>query len=704
MPTEMTTMCFHTRDAAVREEGTFTFRIPGGRLRNAAAKVALASCEFPMVQWTVEEEWNRFYVNEGIGLTPDTHTVEVFRNEFSVGSVHLPLRMNPVVGVRRHAGVGVAVTCKYPHGLADDVLTGREVFLAGALTGDVSLTELHALRRVSVADATTIVLRCASDRVDSGVHSLLVSNAESPRELARLLRHRLRGVVADLKFDVSYDAHEDRMLVNATSETTDGDSIRFGACALMRRCGISTMAVRLVDFRATWPSERTSFWDFSYIPSGFYAPCHRPMCTGQPLRLGAELEAALNRTYFPVTKAGEAEHQLVFSDPNGRIATCAIPAGRYTTDRLARYLTGAMTAAMHPIDPTVEYTVVHEDDRFAFTCEHRSADGHVSPAPFSILFHHPLCADAARFGFPAQPLGGSDTYVAAHPCRTARGVDGRLCTNVVRVSEITEQKRFVMHVTTPPPMIAVLKGRVGASDTATHIRLRTYVNRAPFSHGLQAGDLVMVSECGPAVIVAEEGEVRVEGVRTALPPRLTCVVLDDEEDADPTCLALLVPALDGLEDVDCALQLTCVLQPWNMCLGVHPRSLPAHLVGYPHGATQWGVDGALRNARGCRIPPFVAPHVHALDHPDYILITFSESSGATMEHAYGGENRQVFCKLSLYPLFREERMLPRDTALLRDQLTTFTIAFWNPDMATPYHFHGCDFSFSLNFLSAVPEA
>ena len=71
--------------------------------------------------------------------------------------------------------------------------------------------------------------------------------------------------------------------------------------------------------------------------------------------------------------------------------------------------------------------------------------------------------------------------------------------------------------------------------------------------------------------------------------------------------------------------------------------------------------------------------------------------------AYDGENRQVFCKLSLYPLFREERMLPRDTTLLRDNLHTFTLAFWNPDLRTPYHFHGAEFSFSLNFVSVVPE-
>ena len=95
--------------------------------------------------------------------------------------------------------------------------------------------------------------------------------------------------------------------------------------------------------------------------------------------------------------------------------------------------------------------------------------------------------------------------------------------------------------------------------------------------------------------------------------------------------------------------------------------------------------------------------MHCLDHPDYVLLTFSESSGAGLTHSYDGEHKDVWCKLSLFPLFREERMLPRDTTLLSNQLSRFTIAFWNPDMRTPYRFHGAQFSFSLAFVSIVPE-
>ena len=66
MPLEATTLCFHTRDAVARDDSKLTFELAGQRLRSEAVKVALASCEFPMVQWTIEEDWARFYVNEGV--------------------------------------------------------------------------------------------------------------------------------------------------------------------------------------------------------------------------------------------------------------------------------------------------------------------------------------------------------------------------------------------------------------------------------------------------------------------------------------------------------------------------------------------------------------------------------------------------------------------------------------------------------------
>ena len=167
-------------------------------------------------------------------------------------------------------------------------------------------------------------------------------------------------------------------------------------------------------------------------------------------------------------------------------------------------------------------------------------------------------------------------------------------------------------------------------------------------------------------------------------------------------IALRVPKqIDGLGDPGVCVQIASDPEPWSMHFG-KPRSLPAHLMGFPASAVLWGVHGTIGNDEGALLPPYEAPHSHCLDHPDYVLLTFSESAGATLEHSYDGECRQVFCKLSLYPLFREERMLPRDTTLLQSNLTRFTLSFWNPDLRTPYKFHGAQFSFSLNFVSPLP--
>jgi hypothetical protein len=712
MPTEMMTICFHTRDAIERKDASFTFRLPGGRLRNDAMKVALASCEFPMVQWTVEDAWNRMYVNEGIELHVETRTVELVADDASVACVVLPLRVNPV----RHStwsAHGLTVECVHPHGLAHGPHAApltrvlqrgvHAVRLVGGALGDVSLSEAVNQGRLVVVDERTLRVRAGGDAVvpvGNGAHALVCASLAGPHHLCEVLQDALGAALCDtdVALRVCYDATHDKVRVSAT--TGSHARLTLVTTPLLQMCGVSSMPVRVVNGRAAWPCESTRFWDHVYVPSGFYSPCHRSLCTGQPMRLSAELEAAANRLYFPVPAPGAPGHHMVFSDPTGRVVTCEVPAGRYTPVQFCHHVQTAMTEAV--CDPAVSYTVYHDDrDRFVFVCERRDAGGCVRPATFSILFHHPLSIDAVRLGFFAQPLSGSDTYVAAHPYRAARGTGGRYATNVVRIHELAAQKRFSVHVTAPPAMIGV----VATGSRPGLLRVRTHVNRVPFAHGLQAGDTVRLSACGNVTLrKGVDDEYAVESSRAQLAAQqCTCLVVQEASD-DATLVTIVAPDVNGLADVDTAVQLVCDVEPWNVCFGVHARSLMPHLMGFAHGATLWGVDGCVQDAQNLWLPPYVAPHVHNLDHPDYVLMTLSETSGAALEHAYDRHNTHVFCKLSLYPLFREERMLPRDTTLLRNNLSTFTLAFWNPDMTTPYYFHGCDFSFSLNFLSAVPDA
>ena len=157
------------------------------------------------------------------------------------------------------------------------------------------------------------------------------------------------------------------------------------------------------------------------------------------------------------------------------------------------------------------------------------------------------------------------------------------------------------------------------------------------------------------------------------------------------------PTAELISCIGLAVALSIEAQPFNLCFGIQ-HSVPAKTLGFRKGATQWGIDGSVISG-ALRVPPFVAPALHTLDHPDYVLMYLTEGKvGTTLQHRSGGATTMPFAKIVLYPLFREERMLPRDTTLLSgESLAQFTIRFTNPD-GTPYHFHGVDFSFSLNFV------
>ena len=139
------------------------------------------------------------------------------------------------------------------------------------------------------------------------------------------------------------------------------------------------------------------------------------------------------------------------------------------------------------------------------------------------------------------------------------------------------------------------------------------------------------------------------------------------------------------------------VHPFNLCFDL-PNSIAASQLGYNKGATQLGLDGATLSGPH-HLPPFDAPCAHSLDHPDYVLIYLNEGKKSTgLQHQYGNNTTSPFAKLVLYPMVREERMLPRDTTLLSGEaLSTFTMRITNPD-GSPYHFHGVNFSFSLNFI------
>ena len=436
--------------------------MPLGRVREDSVKVALASCEFPMVQWTIEQDWCRLWMNEGIRLTPENNYMDLVskapgETEPDVPvRLRLPPRLNRIQRIVRCAGEYV-VECEEEHGLA--AMTFGPVRLVGSSGGDavfdfssVTVVSNHKFR---------VNMEHTNSRAE-GARYVYVPTIPSHRHLCDSLTAAARTSLPEgLKMVFQYDGSKDHVVVTYVVPVP-GTLLRILPSPLATLCGLSTFPVRCVGYSHTCPCEQTRLWDFVEMPPGFYAPCHRPMCVGQPLRFGPELESAVNRFYFPLgggatANGGDGSHMLVFSDPDGHILSCVIPSGRYSPASLARHFESTMTDAASNLSTGVSFSVfVNETSRFVFACERR-VDGKYKPAVFSLLFNHPLCIDGTRLGFDTQPAGGSSTYVAPRPTKVlyTEPTQNRTVANIVRVSEISSQKRFRIHAAPPPPMVGV---------------------------------------------------------------------------------------------------------------------------------------------------------------------------------------------------------------------------------------------------------
>lgn len=757
------TICMDTRDAKKHEddEGAFSFRIAGDNPRVQAARVALGSLEFPVVQWTIEEEWNRIHFSEGFRLTSKASSFRLFeRVDNEEGREHeigLPPYLNTIKSIMDASDGGTIVTCYEPHRLwmgtegnscVLQILEWGDVEIICSAIGRVSLTALHASGRLTfVSENSFRIPGVGCEAADAGfVH---VPTYPSPFHLCEALSYVLAHTPTETRYEILYDAVTNRAVLQAAQYPEDAKrlELRLYGSALTRLLGYpSPVHDRLFvrpsaneretteyDFYTRvnntsapplqLPSEQYAGWHHVELATGWYAPAHRPMCTGPPLRLADEVEHALNRLNFPrvdtIPDKMASGHFLPFADPTGCKHLCTVYTGQYTAESIAAALETEMTRLSARTMPGTLFTVDYDavEARFTFACEVRDEVG-VRPAPFALFLPHPNGIDPSRLGFDPVPLYGRDAYTSARRVRVPSMESELLrpATNLYAVTEIVHQKRLRVEPIARPQLTGLILGY--NSETHT-LRVRTFAAPVPCAHGLIPGDIVHITASPVANVGLMQmntvGEWKVEQVpRCPLAPRWgrSGVVVEPDgttagfgmpnwEQVD--VLFKVRPTFELSSCVGMAVALSVEPQPFNLCFGMQ-QSVPAKTLGFPEGATQWGIDGSVTSGGSLRVPPFIAPAIHTLDHPDYVLMYLTEGKvGTTLQHRSGGATTMPFAKIVLYPLFREERMLPRDTTLLSgESLAQFTVRFTNPD-GSPYHFHGVDFSFSLNFVRNLPS-
>lgn len=760
------TVCMQTKDALRRAEGEVTMRLAGDNPRFNAVKLSLGSLEFPIVQWTIEEDWCRLYFSEGYRIEQGASWLRLEERTEAVSvstTVGLPLYLNPIVEWRV-LNEWMVARCAHAHNLwvqaSASVIPGVEwgdVEIVCGPMGRVSLSALHRSERLLYMSETEFMIPIASvdtveERADGGCGYVHVPTVPSPNALCQIITFVLQRVGTLAVRRIAYDASTNRASLLADDFPPEAHTLHLKLCGspLAATLGYRSangherrfrrrphdhfqlQVTRPLVFHAEYddlplalPCEQMGGWESVRLQLGWYAPQHRPMLTGQPLRLASEVEMALNRLYFPMPEripAGTATgHFLIFQDPCGQMHQCPVYAGRYSPHTFGRYLESAMTAACAVSSPHTTFTVDYDpkEERFTIACEIETRPVGVVPAPFGLLFNHPAQFDPARLGFDQVPLHGSATYTStSRVCfphfETPRQMDDNILarwhSNIYRVSEVSHQKILRLHAAPPPAMTGMVSAYLPES---CELQLRTFSGQLPFAHGLQSHTIVRLAPSRPVDLFVrgeedEWKEVRVNSCPVAPRWGRTAVVLPpDDVDSDPMILRLRVRDTPRLSEcLEQALQVQVQLAPFNFCFGTLPQSLRHTALGFPRGALQWGVDGSVPSSPSkLMLPPFDAPHVHSLDHPDYILLYLVERNkkGTALQHADGSNTTTPFAKLVLYPLFREERMLPRDTTLLSgESMSQFTLRFANPD-GSPYHFHGAEFSFSLNFIASSPE-
>lgn len=743
----LTTICFQTVDAARRDDAAarFVFDMHGLHARLKPNRVMLGSLELPIVQYSVEERWSRIYFCEGLRVTPGVRSLRILESTDggapATGAALLPLHLNSVCRSRSSKRGRVVVKTQHPHGLwhtdGTSMLAGQRwpatqgsgAWLLHAAGGAVFLTaqdvEYVSDHSFSVAPGVAVGMM---DSGRSAAGFLHVPGPDSPHALCSTLNSLLQRNGLRCKYSVSFDAAtcQTRLAVESlrdaalsfVSVSVEGDGLR-SLLGLVAGSALTLppplagsvpgdAAAPSVQLPARLSAETFGGFDYVELPEGWYTPAHRPMGTGQPLRLPSELEGRLNRfTFLPASKE-EPLLYLVFRDALARTQAAQIPPGTYNPHSLAKALEDAMNDGAAG-GGGVAFAFRFDEGQFRVSCAEEAGG---RPVRFDLLFTHPLSVDASRLGFARTDYSGyseyrSDPVHVPHlewprqPLTSAAGT--RFPSNSYRIAEEGSTKKLVIGAGAKP----TLTGIVRRYDPATSLlTVDTYAAGVPFAHGLQSGDvfaLVPLKKASRVLVIGGglEDATPLPGISSSHGPLLG-VASAAEGRGRATRLVAFAPDVGwSMLGEGNAVGIEVFQGPFNLALlSTMPRSVGGRRLGFPERVAQWGLDGRGRALQSYRPGPFVAPHVHDLDHPDYILLFLEEGKQSTgLQHRAGTRVSTPFAKIVLYPLFREERMIPREVTLASgESMTRFTLRFENPD-GSPYHFHGAEFSFTLNFVS-----
>lgn len=745
------TICVSSDDATRLDEESAVYRweIPGDCKRYRATRIQLGSIEMNLPQWNVEERWSKLHFMECLRFPVEDRSLEFWvqpssgREEASVAYASVPADMNPIVSWKRARGdegeVWVATTL-HPHGLrgANGASLLRHVTWGvvrvvaspiGTFDVDVSSVDVpeddelrfrsfpgEGVRPSSSMSNETNTNRCGA---------LHVPWPKDPSDACRFFTTAFRG--APHGFSVFMRYEPDRNRVSCTLLSTTGEPLRVwsdpgtnrSVCQILGLCGLSCpMDAEVRGEGVDVPCEPlTAAWASASLRPGVYVPSNRPMTTGQPLRFSTEVHRALRRLYLdPPDRISEGEmtaSYLVFQGPDRVVRTVPLPCGRHAPDAICEGLSEDITSEL---GGKAYVRVRFDGERYTFRCA--SEDGH--PRLLSLLFSSDASVDPSHFGFHAVDLCGSSEYTSSFAvpfpdCSCGHGPT-RAPLSAYAIEEVGATQTLTVSSSPSRSATALV---IGYDRKHNAVCLRTYVAILPSVHGYLPGDVLEVSPLsgsGTSLLTRDEGD----GPSSSSWKQTQVPSCDLEREACGYVVDLPPPPSNGSrlltlctlwlrvrassslsKCVGSAVSLSGTTLPsvnWY-CGPTVGKSLRPSMMGFSKaGAVLQSARGSVHGADGRRFGP-VCTSFHDMDNPDYMLIYLEDAKrGTLLHHTHQGVVSTPFAKMVLTPLFRDERMLPKDTAIASAEcLTHFTLRFANPD-GTPYQWHGSSFTVSMNLV------
>lgn len=732
----LVTLCFKTDDATHRddEQARFQFQMHADRAKLKPSKISLGSLEFPMVQYSIENEWSRLYFCEGIKVTASARNIaftEITNQTQTSRFVSLPLTLNPITKLSTGVNPNVVFEFEHAHGLSNAMLAALEkedvkVYLVHSSDGATRLDDTNTT--IVSENAISIPAELVRNASDEGLaHGFLhCEELPCPTALCSIIKQILFARAEFVHYySLKFDQKACKAVFAMTGFGAGTGDCRFvlGGDALLQRLGYGPNASRVVKRGNAHPTgvatrgpekvgdpmpstiESTIFGGFDYIslPVGWYMPSHRPMATGQPLQVPRELDSKLNRfTFLPNEK--QREIPVIFKDFRGKTHVSPITPGIYTVITIASEIERAMNLA--EIDENVRFIFTFDpcEEQFIISC--RKGD---EPMRVDVLFSHPLSIDPHRLGFQRTDYTGHSTYRSDKihvprfewPRRDWCNSYVEPCIfpgNTYSISEHGPSKQICIDANAKPNVYGIVKEFWEDSHVLV---LSVCSNTGPFAHGVQCGDVLRIYRLTNAV--KQDTETSIEPAKLACRRVIMAICISNlgtpSDSKSPDILRLYIPDHEWKSKVNMCVGVDIQQKPFSLNFAPMEKSITGTRLGFQNKTYEWGIDGTVLAGGNLAIAPYNAPFVHAIDHPDYVLMYIEEGKqGTTIQHRSGNNVTMPFAKIVLYPLFREERMIPKETTLASgESLTTLTVYFRNPD-DSPYNFHGAEFSFTLNFI------